>query len=129
MSCRLICVSGSLGRVSFELDGKDAKFPDWTIGRGSSNRVELPDLQASRQHAVLRPADGGVWQVEDLGSTNGTFVNGQTVQTRRLISGDHLQVGDTFFLYLESESEGPGEVALDPEQWHLSQTLRMENPE
>ena len=76
----------------------DAAFPvdgPVTIGRGPENTVDLVDLRVSRKHARLsRTPDGVV--VEDLGSTNGTQVNGERVAGRaRVVAGDVIGVGDT----------------------------------
>jgi pSer/pThr/pTyr-binding forkhead associated (FHA) protein len=67
-----------------------------TLGRGGQNSVPLDgDEFASAQHARVEARMDGVW-VEDLGSTNGTFVNGARVTTaRRLDAGDVLRVGQT----------------------------------
>lgn len=66
------------------------------IGREGSGLALGYDAQASRRHVSLSPSPGGV-QVSDLGSTNGTFVNGQRVQTAFIKSGDQLVVGSTTF--------------------------------
>jgi hypothetical protein len=69
-----------------------------TVGRGpgSTLRCDDDDFVSSR-HALITPAAEGVW-VEDLGSTNGTYVNGAPVTTARLLqAGDVIRVGDTQF--------------------------------
>ena len=68
------------------------------IGRGGQNEVPLDgDEFASAQHARFEAATDGLW-VEDVGSTNGTFVNGARVTTpRRLSQGDVVRVGQTDF--------------------------------
>ena len=68
------------------------------IGRGGQNEVPLEgDEFASAQHARFEPRRDGLW-VEDIGSTNGTFVNGARVTTpRRLSKGDVVRVGQTDF--------------------------------
>jgi pSer/pThr/pTyr-binding forkhead associated (FHA) protein len=67
-----------------------------TIGRGTENDVVLKgDEFASGQHARIESGRDGVW-VLDLGSTNGTFVNGARLDgRRRLREGDLVQIGDT----------------------------------
>jgi len=71
-----------------------------TIGRGPLNDLQLDqDDFASGKHALVDPRRDGVW-VEDLGSTNGTFVNGVRLSSsRRLAPGDVLRVGETDFRY------------------------------
>ena len=68
------------------------------IGRGGQNEVPLDgDEFASAQHARFESKRDGLW-VEDIGSTNGTFVNGARVTTpRRLTKGDVVRVGQTDF--------------------------------
>ena len=66
------------------------------IGRGGQNEVPLDgDEFASAEHARFEARRDGLW-VEDVGSTNGTFVNGARVTTpRRLSGGDIVRVGQT----------------------------------
>jgi hypothetical protein len=65
-----------------------------TIGRLPDCDVVLKDRGASRRHAQIRGRDG-VYTLTDLGSTNGTRLNGQTVQTRTLEDGDRITIGGT----------------------------------
>jgi hypothetical protein len=67
-----------------------------SIGRGSPNEVRLDgDEFASAQHARVEPRRDGVW-IEDVGSTNGTFVNGVRLsRPRKLAIGDLVRVGET----------------------------------
>jgi hypothetical protein len=71
-----------------------------TIGRAEDNTVALPDDEfASGHHARIESQRDGVW-ILDLGSTNGTFVNGARLDgRRRLREGDLVQVGDTEFRF------------------------------
>ena len=66
------------------------------IGRGANNDVPIPDDEyASTRHARFEPRRDGVY-VEDVGSTNGTFVNGIRLSgDRRLASGDVVRIGET----------------------------------
>jgi hypothetical protein len=63
------------------------------IGRGTDAAVRVTDSSVSRRHAEVRPAGGG-WALVDLGSTNGTRVNGMPVTERKLEDGDVIAVGD-----------------------------------
>jgi pSer/pThr/pTyr-binding forkhead associated (FHA) protein len=67
-----------------------------TIGRAEGNAIALPtDEFASARHARIEPLRDGLWVV-DLGSRNGTFVNGAQVDGReRLREGDVVRVGET----------------------------------
>ncbi len=66
------------------------------VGRDHESGLRLDvDEFASARHARIDPRPDGVW-VDDLGSTNGTFVNGAQITTRRLLQpGDVLRVGET----------------------------------
>jgi len=65
-----------------------------TIGRLPDCDVVLKDKGASRQHAQVRQKDG-IYTLTDLGSTNGTQLNGQTIQSRELRDGDRITIGAT----------------------------------
>jgi pSer/pThr/pTyr-binding forkhead associated (FHA) protein len=71
-----------------------------TIGRAPENDLALDEDEfASVQHARIEPRRDGVW-LEDLGSTNGTFLNGvKLTQPRKLSSGDVIRVGETDLRY------------------------------
>lgn len=65
------------------------------IGRGSENRVDLVDPRVSRRHARILRTESGV-VIEDLGSTNGTRVNGMRIaEATRIVPGDVVGLGDT----------------------------------
>ena len=69
------------------------------IGRSRECDVVLDDSSVSRRHAELRPR-GGVWSIEDLGSTNGVRVNGLAVDgAQDLRSGDRVEMGSTEMLF------------------------------
>ena len=64
-----------------------------TIGRSPDNDIFLDDVTVSRKHAVVLQS-GGEFQIEDLGSLNGTFVNRRRIDAAtRLESGDEVQIG------------------------------------
>jgi hypothetical protein len=71
------------------------------IGRLPDCLISLSDPQVSRHHAEVRPAHEG-FEVVDLGSTNGTLVNGVVVKERALHDGDVILVGATSIRYEES---------------------------
>ena len=71
-----------------------------TIGRLPECEVVIHDPGASRRHAQLREQQG-VWTLTDLGSTNGTQLNGQTVQQRALADGDRITIGTTVLEFRE----------------------------
>ena len=67
-----------------------------TVGRGGQNDLALEgDEFASARHVRFEPRGDGVW-VHDLGSTNGTYVNGIRIEgSRKLVPGDVVRVGET----------------------------------
>jgi hypothetical protein len=71
-----------------------------TFGRGTQNDVQLQrDEYASSKHAKIEPRRDGVW-VEDVGSTNGTYLNGiRLTRPKRLTPGDILRIGETELRY------------------------------
>jgi hypothetical protein len=73
----------------------------FTIGRASDNRMVVNDLKVSSHHAQIRP-EGQGYEIIDLGSSNGTFVNEQQLVPnlpRFLNPGDQIRIGDTGFTY------------------------------
>jgi signal transduction histidine kinase len=69
-----------------------------SMGRDVSNTLRLQDTEVSRRHAEIRRTDDTCHFV-DLGSSNGSFVNGERVEQRELNSGDQVQVGRTLMLF------------------------------
>jgi hypothetical protein len=86
----LVRVAGTDGNLEHWIDGEA------TIGRGGGCTISVPaDTFVSQVHARLVDRDGSLW-IEDLGSTNGTFLNGKQVsQPTKLRKGDRVQVGET----------------------------------
>lgn len=68
-----------------------------TVGRQLGNYITLHDDQISRFHCVIE-SKRGILGIRDLGSRNGTFVNGEKVQAKRLQDGDTVKVGSTEFV-------------------------------
>ena len=89
----LFVIRGNDQGTRFELDENPL-----SVGRDASSRFQLRDSEVSRHHAEFRWTDG-VHTIVDLGSSNGTFVNGRRVKQHRLASGDQVQVGRTLMLY------------------------------
>lgn len=84
------------------------------IGRDPNNAIHLPNRQVSRRHARLLK-NGHSYAIEDLGSKNGTFVNGEPIETTiTLEDGDVVQIGLAYrFTFVGSESTVP--LTLDPD--------------
>lgn len=77
----------------YRLDGNTV-----TLGRGTSNAIQLHDTEISREHAEIARR-GANFVIRDLGSSNGTFINGQQIKEHVLASGDQVQLGRTLLLY------------------------------
>ncbi|OUP08205.1 FHA domain-containing protein [Collinsella sp. An2] len=75
-----------------------------TIGRDPANAIFLNDMTVSRSHAkILRTPSGAV--IEDLGSLNGTWVDGAIVNSAPLHDGSSVQIGTFTLIYHESKPE------------------------
>jgi ABC transport system ATP-binding/permease protein len=73
------------------------------IGRRSDNDIVVSDLSVSKQHAELRPSPTGRYQIIDLGSHNGTFVNGTRVNQADLHDDDIIAIGHATFRLVGGE--------------------------
>jgi len=72
-----------------------------TLGRGKENHILVADANASRVHARFSQDATGRWKVTDLGSTNGTQLNGRSITSAILKSGDQVTIGMTIFQFME----------------------------
>ncbi len=86
-----------------------------TIGRRPYNDVVIDNLAVSGEHAAVQFADGEV-VIEDLGSTNGTYVNGKAVKRQALEHGDTIVIGKYQLRYLDGGSTimGATEIGAHP---------------
>ena len=75
------------------------------VGRDASATFVLDDNLASRRHFKI-VAETGCWFVEDLGSTNGTLVNGQPAMKQRLADGDVIRAGSTRLTFVQKDMLG-----------------------
>lgn len=95
--------SGPTPGVTFPLEGDQL-----TIGRDASNGVAINDAEVSRKHSRLS-FQGGKYVVEDLGSTNGTFVNGQRLAGPMVLKpGDVVSLGEQIVLMYDAVNNDPG---------------------
>ncbi len=95
--------SGPTPGVTFPLEGDQL-----TIGRDASNGVAINDAEVSRKHTRLS-FQGGKYVVEDLGSTNGTFVNGQRLSGPVVLKpGDVVSLGEQIVLMYDAINMDPG---------------------
>ena len=86
-----------------------------TIGRSTEADIVVSDDQASRQHAAIRPWDED-YVIRDLGSRNGTFVNGQKVDVAVLSPGDMIRVGEKEIVFEEKGPREPETVIRELEE-------------
>ncbi|MFH1435939.1 MAG: DUF4388 domain-containing protein [Pseudomonadota bacterium] len=63
------------------------------IGRGSDSEITIPEEMVSRKHAKLIVEDRGSVYIQDLNSTNGTFINGERIKKKKLGEGDRILIG------------------------------------
>jgi hypothetical protein len=106
---QLIMRSGPTPGAAFTLEGDQL-----TIGRDSMNEIVINDAEVSRRHARLT-FQGGKYVLEDLGSTNGTFVNGQRLAGPRVLKpGEVVSFGEQIVLVFEATTIDPGATVVSP---------------
>ena len=76
--------------------------PKFEIDRSHDSDILLDDVTVSRKHAVLEKVDND-YIVSDLSSLNGTYVNGEIVNSSKLKNGDKIQIGKYIFLFFHSK--------------------------
>ncbi|NLD46674.1 MAG: FHA domain-containing protein [Clostridiaceae bacterium] len=90
-------------RDSLEMKVEESYILDnnLTIGRAMGNRITIADPFLSGQHAVFDISDGSC-SLKDLGSTNGTFVNGKKLENAPVVlnDGDRIRIGQLDFIYV-----------------------------
>lgn len=117
-------MSAPFGKLFLTLPGgQQQEFalgkPSVTLGRAMTNDIVLPDARVSRGHARLDCGPDGCTLV-DLGSGNGTRVNGERVATARLVPGDTVSLGDS---QLRFESSG---ASFEPEMTMINTPSELE---
>jgi two-component system, NtrC family, sensor kinase len=101
----LFVIQGRDQGKRFEL--RDARV---SIGREKGNTIQLHDTEVSRHHVELS-GEGGRFELVDLGSSNGTFVNSQLIRRHVLHSGDRVQLGRTLMIFTSGEEASAADVA------------------
>ena len=98
----LVILSGSAEGSEWEIDRREA-----TVGRGNDNTIVIDDSSISKQHVAFEFSDSG-YRVRDLGSSNGTLLNGSEIRVAELKHGDRIQLGEhTLQLILERRNASP----------------------
>src|ERR1700761_5827608 len=70
------------------------------LGRDSSNQVEVKDVSVSRKHCSVTEVSRGFFEIADLDSHNGTFVNGSRVTRKIIEHGNRIRVGQSEYVFL-----------------------------
>ncbi|NTU85750.1 MAG: FHA domain-containing protein, partial [Chloroflexales bacterium] len=105
MSPQIVALRGPLAGQSFPLAGAPLTF-----GRTPDNTVVIASPLASRRHAEVR-LEAGAYTLYDLGSSNGTRLNGQPASAQRLSPGDIFEIGDEAFRFEQPAAIGKTLVA------------------
>jgi hypothetical protein len=100
-----------LARETVELVLDDETYPlegpgPWSVGRSEENAIVVRDPNVSRKHARFERLENG-FVVEDLGSTNGTLLDGAPIDRERIESGDELTFGGITARFVR-RTDGPG---------------------
>ena len=108
---QLVMRSGPTPGAVFPLEGDQL-----TVGRDATNGVAINDAEVSRRHARLN-FQGGKYVIEDFGSTNGTFVNGQRLAGPHVLKpGDVVAFGEQIVLMYDASNIDPGATIASPRQ-------------
>jgi two-component system, NtrC family, response regulator AtoC len=90
----------------------EARIPleraETVLGRDPSCDIVLPEATASQRHARIKKGAGGFFEIEDLGSRNGVWIEGERVERQVLLDGDAFSVGDTRFSIVVADLVGDG---------------------
>lgn len=98
--------------------------PAVSIGRASDCSIPIKDRYLSRKHAEII-ADGNAWILKDLGSANGTYLNGSRVERdEQLKTGDRIRLGDTEIVFETSDRSTDRFIAVASES-HVSATIAI----
>ncbi len=98
--CLTVISGGTAGKVYTLSPGQAT-----VIGRGADVDLRLEDQRISRQHAKIIVDSKGAAVIEDLGSSNGTFLNGSQIERQELKEGDRLQLGSSAILKFSYQNE------------------------
>ena len=104
-------MEGPQAGQKFKIDG------DVVLGRAIDATIVLEDPEVSRSHVRITRSHAGAYIIEDLGSRNGTLVNGVPIQKQFLVFGDKIQVGPRVLILF---------APFDPIEDQLLQRQRLE---
>ncbi len=95
---KLMIVSGKQEGASFDVN------PPIVFGRSDDTDITVPDQRISRSHGKFTREDG-IYHLEDLDSSNGTKINGSSIQKQRIEDGDRIEAGETEMVFLLNPDE------------------------
>jgi pSer/pThr/pTyr-binding forkhead associated (FHA) protein len=84
-----------------------------SIGRAPSNEIFLDDVTVSRAHAKIESISGE-FKFTDLGSLNGSYINGEQRSSHQLRSGDEIQIGKFHMLFISAVKADSAQVSVQP---------------
>ena len=112
-----------MGKVTVLIENKPSRVfrvdSILSIGRDSNNDIQIIDAKVSRRHSTIEKRMEGYF-VKDLGSRNGTFLNGVAISENTLANGDRIKVGDTEIMF---EVEPLVDFAEDINKMHVRNEL------
>ncbi|MFZ5775314.1 MAG: FHA domain-containing protein [Thermodesulfobacteriota bacterium] len=107
-----LLASGDGNEQRWRLHGKDT----YIVGRVKGSDIELPFSWVSRKHAMVQAEENGRLNLIDLGSSNGTFLNGRRIHTPvTLQNGDCIGIGNTSLLFEQKEEVSQAVVGPGPD--------------
>jgi Nif-specific regulatory protein len=118
MHPRLVTLTGMFKGESYHLT--NARL---TVGRDNSNNVQIGDATVSKKHCAIEAVNGS-FELVDLESHNGTFVNGIPVKRRPLIHGDVIRVGTSELLFLTKEESREASIELQYSDESTAESLK-----
>ena len=100
MNPRIVAIEGPRCGEVFPMSSDEVSF-----GRDPANRICIGEASVSRRHCLVKLEQDGIFYISDLGSYNGTFVNGLPARKHALEHGDQIRIGGSLFQFLTEDSE------------------------
>lgn len=89
-----IVLFGADGPQTYDLGDQVA-----TLGRSRASTIQVDDKAASRKHCLVKPTPDDGYKLVDLGSANGTYVNGQRTREHQMAPEDRIKIGKTVLVF------------------------------
>ena len=97
--------------------------PSFSLGRDPESDIFIDNTVVSSQHAIItveahpETGPGPQYYIEDLNSTNSTYVNGQKIMRHRLVHDDVIRIGWNNFKFIDDEPADPNQTAKIKKSW------------